>query len=162
MTYNVVFDEALRGYREWWFPAALFAAGLWLVFIRSALRHFDRATADRILPSWTAPFALLVAVGGGGFVLATTYRPHVRLRDALRSGEFRSIEGLVTSVQPGDPGGFIITSEDGRTHEFHYSEHRWTPGYRDAHPPFHVGQRARVAEIDGAIARLEVSNDSSR
>jgi len=162
LTYSVVFDEALRGYREWWFSLCLFAAGLWIVFIRSALRRFSRATADRILPSWTLPFALLLGVGGGGLMFLVTYRPHARLRDALRSGEFRTVEGIVTSVQPGDPGGFIITTVDGRSHEFHYSEHQWTPGYRDANPPFQVGQRARVAEVDGAIARLEVSSDLSK
>lgn len=162
LTYSVVFDEALRGYREWWFPLGLFVAGLWIVFLRSALRHFSRATADRILPSWTLPFALLVGVGGSGLMFLTTYRPHARLRDALRSGDFRTVEGLLTRVQRGDPGGFVITSADGLTHEFHYSEHQWTPGYRDANPPFQVGQRARVAEVDGTIARLEVSSDSSR
>jgi len=162
VTYNVIFDEAVRGYREWLFPLGLFAAGLWIVFIQWALRRFNRETADRILPLWTRYFALLIGVGGSGFFLLMTYPPHARLRDALRSGKVRTIEGILTSVQPGDPGGFVITSTDGLTHDFHYSDHQLTPGYRDAHPPFRVGQRARVAELDGAVARLEVSGGSSK
>ena len=162
VTYKHVFDEALRGYRDWWFPLGLLVAGLWIVFLRSAFRHFNRETADRILPSWTLLFALVVGVGASGLMFVMTYRPHVRLRDALQSGHTRTVEGLLTSVQSDDPGGFTITSADGLPHEVHYSEHQWTPGYRDAHPPFHLGQRARVAEVDGVIARLEVSSDSSR
>ena len=162
VTYSVVYDEALRGYREWWFLLGLIAAALWILFIRSALRHFNRATADRLLPSWTVPFVLLIGIGGSALVFLTTYRPHARLRDALRSGNFRTVEGVVTTVQPGDPGAFVVATADGLTHEFHYSEHRWTPGYRDVNPAFRVGQRVRVAEVHGAIARLEVSSDSLR
>ena len=81
-SYQVVFDEAARGYRDWWFPLGLFLAALWIVFMRSALRYFNKANADRFLPRWTMAFALLVGVGGSGFMLLQTYRPHARLRDA--------------------------------------------------------------------------------
>ena len=159
-SYQVVFDEAARGYREWWFPLALVFAGLWLVFMRSAFRYFDKTKADHILPRWTVPFGLLLGFGGSALVLFQTYRPHARLRDALRAGTFQVVEGRLTSVQPGDPGSFVITSPDGSTHEYHYSEHKWTPGYRDAHPTFRVGQRARIADVGGSVARLEVADES--
>ena len=158
--YHVVFDEAASGYREWWFPLCLFLAGLWIIVLRSALRYFNKSSADRFLSPWTVPFALLVGVGGSGFMLLQTYQPHTRLRDALRRESFQTVEGLITSVQSGDPGGLVITSADGVAHAYHYSEHRWTPGYRDANPTFRVGQRARVAEVAGFVARLEVSNES--
>jgi hypothetical protein len=158
-TYQLVFDEAARGYREWWFPLGLFLAGLWIVFLRSALRYFDKATADRYFPRWTIPFALLLGFGGSGLMVLETYQPHARLRDALRDGTFQTVEGRVTSVESGDPGAFVITSSDGLTHEYHYSEHHWTPGYRDANPIFRVGQRARVAEVGGLVARLEIATE---
>jgi hypothetical protein len=53
-SYQLVFDEALTGYREWWFPAALLAAGLWIPMCRTALRRWAHGEARRLIPAWGA------------------------------------------------------------------------------------------------------------
>lgn len=159
VAYRVIFDEAARGYREWWFPVALLLAAAWLIFLRALLRRLNSPSspAAKLLPRWTTPFALLIGLGGSLLTFTMTYRPHARLRDALRTDDYRSVEGKVSWVQPGDPGGFGVVTSEGATREYHYASHQWTPGYRDVSPEFRVGQLVRVADVDGHVARLEVA-----
>jgi hypothetical protein len=160
--YQVVFDEAVVGYREWYFPAGLVLSALWLVLMDAAVRHFNRRAPapSELFPRWVVPVSLAGAISGSAIFIPRTYPPHATMRDALRIGDFHSVEGTVREVKDGDPGMLRIASGDGRQYEFHYSEHRITPGYRPRHSLVRVGARVRVAEVDGHIARLEVARDT--
>jgi hypothetical protein len=110
-TYHVVFGEAVSGYREVWFPALMFGAGLWLIFFRVLLRRYHRPTADQYLPAWSLLLVVLAGIGVSGIILKNTYEPHARLRDALNAGSGKVIEGVVVSVRPGDPGPRAIATD---------------------------------------------------
>jgi hypothetical protein len=161
LNYHVLFDEGTRGYREWWFPAMLVCAGAWLVFFRVALVRIDRAVADQIAPQLTPLFAVVLSVGGAGFIFTATYPAHAQIRDALRAGSSQIVEGRVTEVRRGDPGLLQVISQDHRTHEYRYSERRWPPGFGDPYAVIPVGAYVRTAEVNGSIGRLEVAGDST-
>jgi hypothetical protein len=158
MNYHVVFDEVAQGYRESWFPLLLLGAGIWLLGLRAVIRRGDPEGAAKLFPAWIVPFAILLGGGGSLAIFLQTYPPHAALRDALRAGTYQSVEGRVSWVQSGDPGGFGVVTRGGQEYAFHYSDHQWTPGYRALQPPIAVGSPVRVAEVDGHIARLEVAD----
>ena len=87
-------------------------------------------------------------------------RSQRRLCSRLRAGDFRVVQGLVTSFQPQDSGGHLPESFTVSGVRFSFLSHSFQPGYnisRQDGSPIHDGAMVRIADIDGQIARLETS-----
>jgi hypothetical protein len=158
--YRLVYDAAAAGYTDWWFPAA----GMAMLLVVTALLYRHRRRREPARGAWMlyfgVPFLTLwVVVAGVG-----TYHQYARLRDALRSGQFTMVEGVVRGFQPSDPGDhqeerWEVESR-GVIYRYHYVPSNLSPGFRQTRihgGPIRDGLRVRIADVDGYIARLEVA-----
>ena len=84
----------------------------------------------------------------------TSYREYSSLRDALRSGNFEVVQGPVENFVEGD--GRRPESFDVRGHRYSYS---WSVIQAGFNSPglIRPGLEVRIADVNGEIARLEVS-----
>ena len=107
-----------------------------------------------------------MVIGGLGtlFLMLGTLIPDLGLRLAVSRGRYQVHEGIVTDFVPGDAGDHRSESWTVKTasdaFSFSYSPSILEPGYNQT--AAHEGQIAnglyvRVWEVDGRIARLEVS-----
>jgi hypothetical protein len=90
---------------------------------------------------------------------------HDRLVEALHTGSYTSVEGVVEDFVPGDAGGHTDESwtvrSGGRRYKYSY---RWSmdvPGFHQSAGPIRGGLRVRIADVDGHIARLEIGRKPS-
>jgi hypothetical protein len=116
-----------------------------------------RARAYRRIGLRVALAAFAAAVAVGWLELTA----HARFRGALDRGEYTTVEGRVFNFKQGDRGGhrderFSVRSS-GRVHTYRYRHSRPEPGFHQSHGPVHEGIRVRIADVDGAIARLEIA-----
>jgi hypothetical protein len=159
MNYEVVFDVAQSGYRDWRFAAAglpFLAIGVtWLVWRR---RHPDpKLTGWRRLHPWfMTGFALVWST----VAFAGTYSAYRSLRGALERGECATVEGVVEHFVPGDAGGHPDESFDVGGRRFEYSDFMITGGFNNMRShggPMQEGLHVRIASVGGVIARIEVA-----
>ena len=85
---------------------------------------------------------------------------HQRLGRALESGAYTVVEGPIVDFRRGDAWRrrderFSIVS-NGRRHTYEYSGSRSVPGFHESQGPIREGMHLRIADVRGAIARLEV------
>lgn len=157
--YVVVFDAAEAGYRYWYVPA-LFS--ILLLVIGGVLAH-DTKRFRRM----AGVVGLVAAPMMGLLIFYATYSNYARIRDALRSGDFVIVEGVVEDFRPGNHNieeQFTITS-GGRNFSYAYSPSRLKGGFDltfAQHGPVRPGIRVRIADIDGIIGRLEVERGALR
>ena len=154
MTYRVVFDVAEHGYRTWWFalPGVLLIviAGVLLAIARTKLSDRDRRAA---------PVAAVVLIFAGlAWVIPNfedTHSEYLELTDGLRSKHFDSVEGRVTDFVPAGPGGNPSEHWSVRGHRYEVNRSRVTSAFNTP-GMVRSGDSVRIADIGGAIARLEV------
>jgi hypothetical protein len=103
MQYEVVFDVATAGYREWWVPFwGLFFIGLGWLLAQSRQRGEPHATVrSGILPR--VFYTLGVFWVCGTFALTCGHYWH--LRHLLHTGRYEVVEGRVTQFTPEPWGG---------------------------------------------------------
>jgi hypothetical protein len=85
------------------------------------------------------------------------------MREAIRDGRYRIVEGTVTDFVPADAGDhhpehFAVLTPGGRV-EYFYSESTVTQGFNQSQNhggPIRDGLRVRIADVGGKIARLEI------
>lgn len=124
-------------------------------------RGLDRLGQARLFRRW----GLRMAAGFAGMAIMTGllgFLEHARVRRALERGDYTVVEGTVTEFARGDRGGhrderFSVRS-GGRIHTYRYRSSMGAPGFHQSHGPVRAGLRVRIADVDGAIARLEAAD----
>jgi hypothetical protein len=105
-------------------------------------------------------FAAVFVVFVVAWLVLPAYVRYRRMSSILASGQFATVEGLVTNFSPGDEGGHVPEWFTVNGHSFKYSESDIDPGFhrvRGEGGPLRNGAYVRIAEIDGRIARLEMA-----
>lgn len=163
--YDLVFDLAQAGYRQWWFPAF----GLIFVFVGSLL-VFAPQPMQRLLPygfqgkarrvfGWRfLSFALLWSVVS----FLSTYGLYLSLKHAEESGRFRVVEGKVQNFHPMPYGGHAMESFEVGGVQFSYSDYVVTAGFNNTAShggPIRQGLPVRVSYVGNSIVKLEIRSD---
>lgn len=151
--YHVVYDALSAGYHTWWFGLA----GLVFVAVGAAMwwRPGSFGKPEALRRGFGA-FAAVFGALWSSCVSVDLYREYSRVRDALRSGQFEAVEGEVTDFRPRGADGHPSESwtVGGRRYEIEPAV--VTSGFRQP-GVVRAGQRVRIADVDGTIARLEVA-----
>lgn len=159
--YYVAFDATTQGYTTW--QAAILPACIGVgAAVLSLSTPFLVSSDDR--KGMRFYRALTGTVGSIGLVaciamLAHTRREYNALSESLRDGTFRSVEGEVVNFVPQGPDGHPIEKFRVAGVSFAYSESDISSGFHQtaAHGgPIRNRLRVRIADVDGAIARLEI------
>lgn len=162
MDYQLVFDTATQGYTTW--RAALLpgciavGAGL-LALISSVGKSSAELGRARLYRRLSGSVAVLAAFGFG-VILTMSWRDYERLRTALASGAYRTVEGQVSSFVPeraeGHPREMFRVGDTQFVYSTSYvtSAFHWTAGRGG---PMRDGLWVRIADVDGAIVRLEIA-----
>lgn len=158
--YDVVFDVATAGYRQWTFPAF----GLIFIAIAVAFAIYELRRAP---PGARARSRILFAIAYGGFATVwtisafwSTYADYLRLRRALDTGAYEVVEGAVTDLVPMPKAGHALEHFVVDGHRFAYSDFVVTAGFNTTTAyggPIREGLRVRIADVGGEIARLEIA-----
>lgn len=123
-------------------------------------RGLDRPRQARLFRRWgpriAAAFAGMAMITG-----LLGFSENAGVRRALQQGSYTVVEGTVYDFEPGDRGGhrdeqFSVRS-GGRVHTYRYRSSQGRPGFHQSHGPIREGLRVRIADVGGAIARLEVA-----
>lgn len=175
MKYEVVFDVAQAGYRNWWFPAC----GLLFLGFCILIKFFAKQMAEKPFqfgeivptPNPTKPpsksrllppicltvFCLLWVV----LAFTGTLTDYLNLREAIDSGRYEIVEGKVTDFTPGGEWrGHTTESFLVKGKRFEYSWYSVTAGFNQTEPhggPVREGLWVRIAHVNGEIARLEIA-----
>jgi hypothetical protein len=124
-------------------------------FRRPIARHLsagDRAALRR-RRAWSLAAALAWASLSAVMVLG----PHRAEVAALRAGRATRVEGVVEEYQPGSYARKAPERWTVAGHRYEFRPYSARPGF-DALGVIHPGQRVRIADVDGWIARLEVAD----
>jgi hypothetical protein len=160
MRYEVVFDVVEVGYRQWKFPACCFVFLAVIGVGQLALRRSRPADGQSASRRWFSRFSL----GFGVFCVVvssvSTFWDYWSLRQALLTGQYEVVEGVVTDFVPMPRMGharerFVV---NGR--RFEYSDYLVTAGFNNSSShggPIRLGLRVRIANVGGKIARLEIA-----
>lgn len=118
---------------------------------------------------WSARPRRTRLLGWGGFgitalVVAATsflhYDGRRRLLDRIAAGEHTVVEGVVQDFVAGDWGGHTDERwrvvSGGGTYAYAYRWSTEVPGFHESAGPIRAGQRIRLIDVDGYIARLEI------
>ena len=158
--YRLAFDVSTDGYQTW--RSALFPAGMLLVSLITLIVLRSTGSIDdkgnrrhRAIAGLVGAASALICV----LMLRSTWSAYDTLRTSLRNGAFQVVEGRVVDFVPQDPGGH--TPERFRVGDvrFEYSETYITSAFHQIAAkggPIHPGVTVRIADVDGAIARLEI------
>lgn len=114
-------------------------------------------------------------LGGFGLVLVAlvcvvdvlvTKRETDLLKNALRSGAYTQVNGVVENFVPGDREGHRneewSVRSGGRVYRYSYRSSVDIPGFHRSAGPVRAGVSVRVADVDGYIARLEIERGLGR
>lgn len=157
--YEVVFDLAEEGYRQWplgAFGVLFIAVGVALLVIGPRLaRGWMSARFYRVFSLYFLGFAVVWTAAAFG----ATYREYRRLSAALETGQFEVVEGPVREFVPMPLAGHAMESfvVDGR--RFEYSDYVVTAGFNNTAShggPIAEGLQVRVSHVRGVIVRLEI------
>lgn len=113
--------------------------------------------------------ALAVGIGGLGVFLALLiaslqYSRYEALRHALQQHRYVTVEGVVSSYVQGDSTRNIPESFNVGGHRYAFRAGSVTDGYKgtfSARSGIRNGVLVRIADVDGIVARLEVSDTTS-
>jgi hypothetical protein len=98
-----------------------------------------------------------------GGITTIEYSGRERLVSAIRRGDSVLVEGRVAGFVPGDSGAHTDESwrveAPGSAHYYRYSRSSYEPGFHQSAGPVRAGQRVRVTDVDGQIARLEIATE---
>ena len=159
--YYLIFDATAQGYTTWRaaiLPACIAVVGAVLSMSAPFLVSPDDRKGMRFYR------ALTRTVGSLGLVacvamLAYTRRSYNALSDSLRDRTFRVVEGEVMDFVPQGPDGHPIEKFRIGNVWFSYSESDISSAFHQTAAqggPIRSRLRVRIADVDGAIARLEI------
>lgn len=159
MQYTIVFDFARDGA-----PASSFlyiglciaASGLAVMSYRGNAQQ--RLTLQRRMLLWITWAVVVVVITR--IAINNGRKDYDKTTAALKSGAFIVVEGLVTNYQATTNSGQLVQQFDVNDHHYTYMPYR--RGIRARRtlpkpPPLRDGSQVRIADIDGAIVRLEVA-----
>ena len=161
MDYTTVFDVARDGFVEWKFPAVgligvAVGAGMLVYYWRQPK---VRGTGlKRVFALFYLTFAILWTVAS----FTSLYSEYAHLRDALVTGRYTVVEGVVTNFKPAPAEGHADEEFDVARHHYSFSDYVVIAAYhrsRSHGGAFREGLRVRIADVEGQIARLEVAAD---
>lgn len=164
--YEVVYDVRTAGLDLGWIAApALFclAMGFLLVVFRNRIFSVGRWQMFRSFPYVYVAGVLVVTAA----ICGMEYWAKERLRRTLESGQFSTVEGIVTDFRTsGSPGNqweaFAVNGK-----RFEYSERRGGSGFRRTREqggPIQPGLQVRIAFVtlgNDEILRVEVERGTS-
>jgi hypothetical protein len=162
MEFETAFDVAETGYRYWWLPAAAllpFAVGLLMAW---APPWSTRILGAHVRGRWARFFGVIFAAVGAawaGLSFMNTWNDYRFHRDALRRGEFRTVQGTVENFRALQPSGVGLETFEVSGRRFQYHPDALSAGYnRAAADGGHIaeGVYVRIAYINLAILRLEL------
>jgi hypothetical protein len=170
--YRVIYDAREIVLSDWTFVAgllffAVIGLAVWAVGVldERLCRGLDRPGQARLFRRW----GLRIAAVFAGMAVITgllEFSENAGVRRALERGDYTVVEGTVQGFEPGDRGGhrdeqFSVRS-GGRIHTYRYRSSQGRPGFHQSHGPIREGLRVRIADVDGAIARLEIADEPAR
>jgi hypothetical protein len=159
--YEVVFDCAEAGYRNWRFPAyglIPVGIGIWML-VRDRRLARQQPGVARARP-WRAYYITVFGSLWVTIAFIGTFRDYWLLSAALRSGNYEVVEGTVTRFTPMTKGGPAKESFFVNGHYYEYSDWGVSAGFNNMEArggPIRQGLRVRIADVGGEIARLEIA-----
>jgi hypothetical protein len=182
--FEVVYDARRYSEPGWGFYAGFALVALTGIVMAVVGRRQERrwrrlSVADEVAPAvFTGPGAVhplrrarwlrrlgrviaTVALVIGPLAGWLAYTVHNQLRDALQSGRYTRVEGVVTGFQRGDKGGhqdevFSVHS-GGLIYTYRYRHSSDIPAFHQSHGPVRDGLYVHIADVNGYIARLEIA-----
>lgn len=163
MDYDLVFDSAQSGYRNWAFAAG----GLPFVVI-GALLVKNRRNLPAMFPGGMGPktasafaYAFLVfSVVGTAVAFTTTGREYSTVLGALRRGEAEIVEGRVENFVPMPYTGHAMERFSVCGVPSSYSDYVVTTGFNQTSShggPIRPGLWVRLAYVGNTIGRVEIA-----
>jgi hypothetical protein len=163
MDYDLVFDAAQGGDRNW--P---FAAGGLLFVLIGAFLVKNRRNLPTMFPGGMGPkaasaFAYVFLVFSAiltTVAFTTTRRAYVTIRDAIQKGEAEIVEGRVDNFVPMPYTGHAMERFSVCEVPFSYSDYVVTAGFNNTSShggPIRSGLWVRLSYVGNTIARLEVA-----
>jgi hypothetical protein len=153
--YHVAYDAAQASFHTWKFSLA----GLIFVAVGVAGFLFNRGSAaprERALAFIWFPLAAAVGACWTTVAFVGVRSEYTQLRDALANGAFTVVEGTVTAYVPEGAGGHPPESWTVDGHSYVVSTYVVTSGLEQP-GLVKAGDRVRIADVDGHIARLETT-----
>jgi hypothetical protein len=162
MQFETVFDVAKAGYKVWWLlptmgPLMVGSGAFILFFPRASavIVHGPPSQRRRVGRAFVG-VGIIFMVGG----LALTYGLYFAARNALLSGDYTVVEGVVTGFVPaqnpreGDPTErFTVVGQT-----FKYSDYFPNGGFNDTRAHLiRNGVYVRVTHTGNTILRLEIA-----
>ena len=159
--YSLVFDATAQGYTTWRaaiLPAGIAVAGGVLSMITPLFASADDRKGIRFYRWLTGTVAVLGTLACVT-MLVYTRRDYITLSQSLRDGTFRIVEGEVTDFVPQKADGHPIERFRVGDVLFAYSDSDISSAFHRTAArggPIRSRLRVRIADVDGAIARLEI------
>jgi hypothetical protein len=150
--YTLLYDARLTPFWTWhevfplFFPAILGA----LIYLRLDEQRWRKA-------------ARWVAVGGTGLMVLFTgiqYAFYRQVCSRLNDDNYEHVDGVIEGFQPGSAVGHRVESFTVSGHIYSFSAAKSMTGYhavQGEEGPIHNGAKARIAEVNGSIARFELA-----
>jgi hypothetical protein len=171
VSYRVLFDVARDGFNV---QHTVVVAGVCAgVVVLGALwpRQLSELVGGLVRREVTAAEARALAVGLGGFGMFLSllfvrldYARYEDLRRALQQHRYVTVEGVVSKYVRGDSVKNIPESFEVGGHRYSFRAGSITDGYKgtfSGRSDIRNGSVVRIADMDGVVARLEVSDSSS-
>jgi hypothetical protein len=164
MNYEVIFDVAEGGFRNWTFPA------FGLIFVAVGIFCLkNRKSLPYMFPGQIGPedgiklgiFVLTFSVLWMVFTFTSTWRDYSVLRNALKDGNVAVVEGRVENFVsvPHKTERFSVCGAS-----FSYSNYGVTAGFNNTNSsggPIRDGMWVRIAHLGNSIARLEIARQDA-
>ena len=127
-----------------------------LIYDRRHPRIGGGAALRRVFLFAFVLFGIALAVTGGSGMRSE----YMRHRQALESGDFVVVEGVVEHFVPAPPEGHKNEEFDVGGRHYSYSDYVVVPAFHQTRShggPINEGLQVRIADFGGHILRLEVS-----
>lgn len=158
MPYETVFDVARDGFGAWRFSAT----GLVGIAIGIGMFVYFHRHPDPRRGKYRPAFGVLIASYSVWWTITSfgsTHGEYARMRDALRTGKFVVVEGVVRDYKPAPAEGHAYEEFDVAGHQYSFSDYVIIAGYHKSQSHggvIHEGLQVRIADVGGQIARLEI------
>lgn len=160
--YNLVFDVGTHGYTAWRAAIAPASAAVIAIAIAAYVRRMKLAS-EQERPGLYFALVVVAAVLLSGVsisIVMYTWEEYDMLRAALKAGEFVTVEGRVDNFVPEGPDGHPTERFRVGDSSFSYSTSDFTSAFHQTAAqggPIREGLSVRIADVNGAIARLEIA-----
>ena len=165
MKYELIFDVAEGGFRNWTFPAfglIFVVVGIFLVKNRKILPYMFPGQMGPKDGVKLGVFVLACSILWVAFTLRGTWRDYSDLRNALKDGNIAVAEGWVENFIPMPYTGHAQERFSVCGVPFSYSDYGVTAGFNNTSShggPIREGLWVRITHLGNSIARLEAVKD---